>query len=53
MTKNCRFKILLEPLLFRYVRVQPATALIVLDKLKEADKKNSRWESDKRKQILK
>ena len=32
-----------------HVRVQPATALIVLDKLKEADKKNSRWESDKKK----
>merc|ERR1712004_681486 len=25
----------------RYVRVQPATALVILDKLKEADKKNS------------
>ena len=30
----------------RYVRVQPATALVILDKLKEADKKNSRYEKN-------
>ena len=30
----------------RYVRVQPAMALVILDKLKEADKKNSRYDKN-------